>query len=149
MLENLTEDNLDLENKADSADKVCEILAYFSPEDDVSNLPIRQLFSKILETCRHESNNLTKTKVLSVLISHSHNRLVSDFCSLDYELETNNAVATYQACAELTEEQRWILHLSTLKDINTRWKMFFLYAMKKKRHLLEVIMVCCIETFDL
>jgi hypothetical protein len=65
---------------------------------------------------------------------------------MDYEAETNKAVSSYQVCAELTEEQRLILHLTTLSDLGTRWKMFLMFALKRKRHVLEVIMVRVYKT---
>ena len=142
LLDNLHVSDLDPEVKSTSANKIYEILSYFDHGDDiVCHLPTRSMFSKIVDHCKGDSSYLKKVKVTSVLIGHSNKHLLTEFCRLDYDLETNNAVAIYQVCAELTEEQRWLLHLSSLSETSTRWKLFFLLSMKKKKHLLEVVMV--------
>ena len=140
LLDQLKETELDNDYKRQTADKICKILSLFDPGSDVSYLPIKQLLTKLLDV-EKQCEYLRKNNVLSVLVGHAGNKLVEGICRLDYEGEINNAVMTYQSCAELTEEQRCLLHLSSLPVTDTRWKMFFLVTLKKQRHLLELIMV--------
>ncbi|XP_053395117.1 zinc finger FYVE domain-containing protein 26-like [Mercenaria mercenaria] len=140
LLDSLSQEDLDKDIKLEKSEKLYEILASFDFNVGISQLPIRQMISKILEHCRLESDFISKTRIASVLMGQQDTYLLDEFCRMDYEAETNKAVSTYQACAELTEEQRWILHLSTLSDIDTRWKMFLMFALKRKRHVLEVIL---------
>ena len=140
LLDQLKESELDNDCKRQSADKICKILSLFDPGPDVSYLPIKQLLTKLLDIEKH-CEYIRKDDILSVLVGHAGNKLVEGLCRLDYEGEANNAVMTYQSCAELTEEQRCLLHLSSLPVTDTRWKMFFLLTLKKQRHLLELIMV--------
>ena len=139
-MDQLKESELDNDCKRQSADKICKILSLFDPGPDVSYLPIKQLLTKLLDIEKH-CEYIRKDDILSVLVGHAGNKLVEGLCRLDYEGEANNAVMTYQSCAELTEEQRCLLHLSSLPVTDTRWKMFFLLTLKKQRHLLELIMV--------
>lgn len=141
MLDSLCQDELDTELKATQTEKIYEVLSYFDFKENSNQMPIRQMLVKILEHCQTDANIMSKIKIVSVLIGHKDLFILEEFCRLDYEMETNKAVSTYQACAELTEEQRWILHLSTLTDTNTRWKMFLMFTLKRKRHVLEVILV--------
>ncbi|KAL4238418.1 hypothetical protein ACF0H5_003126 [Mactra antiquata] len=140
LLDSLNHDELDSELRTNHVKKIYEILAYFDYDMSSNQMPIRQMLSKLLEHCQSEADIMSKVKIVSVLIGHKDLFILDEFCRLDYEMETNKAVSTYQACAELTEEQRWVLHLSTLGDINTRWKMFFMFTTKRNRHVLEVIM---------
>lgn len=139
LLDQLKETDLDNDYKKQTAKRIIEILSVFDPGPDISYLPIRQLLTKILDVGK-QYIYLSKDTILSVLIGHADNKLVEELCRLDYEAEINNAVLTYQSCAELTEEQRCLLHLSSLTVTNTRWKMFFLLTLKKQRHLLEAVM---------
>ena len=140
LLDQLKETELDNDYKQQTADKIYEILSLFDPGSDISYLPIKQLLIKLLDVGK-QCEYLRKDAILSVLIGHADNKLVEGICRLDYEGEINNAVMTYQSCAELTEEQRCLLHLSSLPVTDMRWKMFFLLSLKKQRHLLELIMV--------
>ena len=140
LLDQLKEADVDNDYKRQIARKIIEIFSLFDPGPDISYLPIRQLLAKVLDIGK-QYQYLRKDAVLSVLIGHADNKLTEELCRLDYEAEINNAVLTYQSCAELTEEQRCLLHLSSLTVTNTRWKMFFLLTLKKQRHLLEVVMV--------
>lgn len=141
LLDSLTTDNLDESRNQGICDKIYEILSLFELRLNLSQLPIRQMFLKFIEHSQLHPNLVCKTRLVSVLIGHENLHLLEEFCKLDSESETNKAVETYQACAELTEEQRWLLHLSSLSDVNMRWKMFLFFAMKMKRHVLEVILV--------
>lgn len=141
LLDNFTKEDLDKDVKLEKSEKLYEILAHFDFKVSTSQLPIRQMLLKILEHCQSDAHFISRTRIASILIGHEDVYLLEEFCRMDYETETNKAVSTYQACAELTEEQRWILHLSTLSEINTRWKMFLMFTMKRKRHVLEVILV--------
>lgn len=141
LLDQLKESELDRDYKRQTADKIYQLLSQFDPGQDIGFLPIKQLLTNLLDSSQNYEY-LKKDAILSVLIGHANNKLVEELCRLDYEAEINNAVLTYQSCAELTEDQRCLLHLSCLTVINTRWKMFFLLTLKNQRHLLEVIMVC-------
>jgi hypothetical protein len=141
LLDGLSQVGLDTEVKRDKSENVYKILANFDMKLSAGQLPLRQMFSKVLEYCQMEQHLISKTRIVSSLIGHKDLFLLEEFCKVDYETETNKAVSTYQACAELTEEQRWILHLSALSDIETRWKMFLMFTMNRKRHVLEVILV--------
>ena len=145
LLDQLKQVDLDNEYKTQTAHKIYQILSLFDPGPDITYLPVRQMLLKIFDVAK-QCQCLRKKDLLSVLIGHAGNKLVEEFCRIDYESEINNAVATYQSHAELTEEQRCLLHLSSLEETNTRWKMFFLLTMKKQRHLLGVVMVCNIIT---
>ena len=145
-MDQLKEVDLDNEYKTQTAHKIYQILSLFDPGPDITYLPVRQMLLKIFDVAK-QCQCLRKKDLLSVLIGHAGNKLVEEFCRIDYESEINNAVATYQSHAELTEEQRCLLHLSSLEETNTRWKMFFLLTMKKQRHLLGVVMVCNIINF--
>lgn len=141
LLDSLTTDDLDEEKNKYVCDKVSEILSLFELKLSLSQLPVRQMFSKLIDHAQIYPDFLGKTRIVSVLVGHKDIQLLVEFCKVDYEIETNKAVETYQVCAELTEEQRWLLHLSSLLEADVRWKMFLFFTMKRKRHVLEVILV--------
>ena len=144
LLDSLTTDGLDDNKNKNNSDKIYEILSMFELKIALSQLPVRQMYSKLIEHAQNHPDVLCKRRIVSVMIGHKDLQLLEEFCKVDYDFETNNAVETYQACAELSEEQRWLLHLSSLGEVTIRWKMFLFFTIKMKRHVLEVILVSCL-----
>lgn len=141
LMDTMTTESLDDSKNKNVCDKIYEILSLFELKVPLSQLPVRQMFSKLIELSQNHTDVLIKTRLVSALIGHKDLQLLEEFCKVDYEFETNKAVETYQAYAELSEEQRWLLHLSSLAEVNIRWKMFLFFTMKMRRHVLEVILV--------
>ncbi|XP_052767439.1 zinc finger FYVE domain-containing protein 26-like isoform X2 [Mya arenaria] len=140
LLDTLTPADIDEDRKRNHAEKIYKIFSMFDFAVPLAQLPLRTMFTKLIEHADLEPDIISKSKIVSVLVGHTNVHLLEEFCRLDYELETNKAVETYQACAELTEEQRWMLHLMGIGDVSSRWKMLLIFTMKRKRHVLEVIL---------
>jgi len=141
LLDCLSSADIDDERKKAYAMKIYEVLSKFHLEIPVSSLPIRTLFTKLIEHATQEPHIISNTDLLSVLAGLEDTSLLEEFCNLEYEIETNRAVETYQACAELTEEQRQLLHIMSLTDAGLRWKILLIFAGKRKAHVLELVLV--------
>ncbi|KAH3847795.1 hypothetical protein DPMN_090125 [Dreissena polymorpha] len=140
LLDSLTQSDLDEDLKHSHVGKIYDILALFDLPRDISPQLVKPVLSKLIEVANLWPGLLKNQAVMSVLVGQGDTCMLEEFCRLDYEAETNKAVETYQICAELSEEQRWLLHLLSLTDANCRWKMMLMFAVKTKRHVLEVIM---------